>query len=104
MAFENGFVVFLVKTAIDSALAPVGRATAVIANAIRTGIGRFMVSLPWVGNVGSISLGCAHGDGGCISSQDQHGGVRSMAMRERLLDHLWKAVINVHLRHQALDN
>jgi hypothetical protein len=27
-----------------------------------------------------------------------------MAMRERLLDHLWKAVINVHLRHQALDN
>jgi hypothetical protein len=27
-----------------------------------------------------------------------------MATREGLLNHLWKAVINVHLRDQALDN
>jgi hypothetical protein len=27
-----------------------------------------------------------------------------MATREALLDHLWKEVINVHLRDQALDN
>jgi hypothetical protein len=27
-----------------------------------------------------------------------------MATREELLDHLWKEVINVHLRDQALDN
>jgi len=27
-----------------------------------------------------------------------------MATREELLDHLWREVINVHLRDQALDN
>src|SRR5215471_14298397 len=63
IALENGLVVFLVKTAIDSALAPCGRAISVIANAINTGIGRLMVSLPWYEFVGSISLGHAHGDG-----------------------------------------
>src|SRR5215469_6417324 len=50
IALENGLVVFLVKTAIDSALAPCGRAVAVIANAISTGIGRFMVFAPLVRN------------------------------------------------------
>src|SRR5579862_9823748 len=50
IALENGLVVFLVNTAIDSALALWGSAV-VIASAIRTGIARFMVFAP-LGKVG----------------------------------------------------
>src|SRR2546429_4865833 len=70
IALENGLVVFLVKTAIVSALAPCGSTIAVIVNAISTGIGRFMVSLPWYGTLVSYHPGKSMGMGRRISPQN----------------------------------
>src|SRR5258708_6648638 len=73
IALENGFVVFLVKTAIDSALAPCGGMIAAIVNAISTGIGRFMVSLPWYGTLVAYHSNACMGMGRRISSQNALG-------------------------------
>src|SRR5271168_295937 len=47
MAWENGFVLFLVNSAIVCAFAPLAGIMPAAANATRTGLRPFMVSLPW---------------------------------------------------------
>jgi hypothetical protein len=47
IAWENGLVLFLVKSAIVCAFAPLTGIIPVVANATKTRFRPFMVSLPW---------------------------------------------------------